>query len=90
MFLLKKIKDENEKKYLICNIPVLVKMKKNFRKKIYILGIKISDKKLKKKQETLQSKSIEEKLLLLGLYYKDLPEDKKLIICMDALHDKYA
>lgn len=90
MFLLKKIKDENEKKYLICNIPIFVKMKKNFRKKIYILGIKIFDKKLKKKQETLQSKSIEEKLLLLGLYYKDLPEDKKLIICMDALHDKYA
>lgn len=96
-------KDKTGRRIYFFGVKVYEKTKSNHTQKTYILGIRFRKKrkqsstppadystKLKQIEWRAKLHAAEEKILLLGLHYKNLPCEQKYVLCFDCLYEPYA
>lgn len=88
-------KDSSGRRTYFFGLKVFEEIKRWNTKKTYLLGIKIRKKKetsidLHKMDLRARMFAAESKILTLGLYYKDLPENERFVLCFDYLAYPFA
>ena len=93
------IKDRGGARTYFFGIKVFEKKKLGHARKNYILGIRVKKKRYAKEEKShiqqriesgLKLAAAEQKILTMGLYYQNMPESERYVLCFDYLAHPYA